>query len=69
MSNKYMEGIPLQPDHPDIPLMIREAVSKMLAEIECPNSGVVFCVESDKGVEWWLFVDDELVECFWVESE
>ncbi len=68
MSKQHMEGIPLQPDHPNIPLIIQAAVSRKLLEIGCQNSGVVFRVESDIGVEWWLFVDGDLVESFWLES-
>lgn len=63
-----MEDIPLPLDHPCIPLPIRAAASKRLLEIGSPDRGVIFRVETDEGTEWWLFVDDELEDAFWLEQ-
>ncbi len=59
-----MKNNPVSLLDPSLPSCIREALIEVMA-----NDDVIFRVETDKGIEWWLMdKDGELIESFWVSE-
>ncbi len=60
--------VPRPIKYPSVPVPIQAAAMATLLEMNCFGEGQLIPVATATIIEWWLFVNDEFVESYWLEN-